>query len=195
MFFCVFLTSAGLSGCAALDDAAIERVALLFPLLHTVNVSRCPLLTNASVVSLSRCAHLQELALFDNALVSDIAPLAAGCRELRVLLVGGCVLLADVGCVLRACPLLTVLHAAGCALLADAVLVPLFAAVSPPRLARLDLSDCKHVGAASARAICGACPALASLNLEVLRATPERARELRDVAAAYPRVRLRGGFE
>lgn len=189
------MSTSGLSGCVELDDVAIDRVVRLCPQLHTLNVSRCPLLTNAAVQSLGRCALLLELALFGNVRVSDVSPLAAGCPELRVLLVGGCVLLADVGCVVRACPSLTVLHAAGCALLTDSVLVALFEAVRPARLARLDLSDCKHAGELSARAICQACPALRSLNMEVLRAAPERAQRLRDVAAAYPRVRLRGGSE
>lgn len=165
------LRTLGLVGCVALDDHAVAIIAQrCAATLDTLNVSRCPLLTNAAIASLAACSHLRELGIGDLPLLTDVAPLAT-CGQLRTLVVGGCPV-TDLGAVVRACAHLEVLHA-GSTALTDASLVALFGAHAPPSLERLDLSDC-HVGADTARVILRACHCLKSLNMEMLGNTDQR---------------------
>lgn len=187
------LLTLGLSGCASIDDIALQLIAQHSPHLQTLNVSRCHLITNVGVQSIASCTHLRELSLVDDANVQDISCLAQ-LRDLRVLLLGGCTLVSDLGPVLRACTQLTVLHAASCNL-DDNGIVALLTNYFPPALERLDLSDCKKLGAAAARAICRSCRKLRSLNLYLLQNSGQRMAALLEVQREFPLVRIRGTGE
>lgn len=183
------LSELSLSGCKALTDAAPLSC---FPALTSLDLTRCPLLSDESLRQLS--CRLTALVLYADAQFSALglrAVLSAQLPSLERLDLCGCALLTD-GALLGAlgaagaAPLpLTVLNLTYCVELSDLSLKPLLRRC--PRLEWLSLHGLPRVTPALLGAI--AAPRLAALDVRGCGAIPLDQRRPAALTARFPTLR------
>lgn len=101
---CGCLTWLDVSGCSgAVDDAFVKTLAENCPLLETIEMNRCPLLTDRALVSLGngQCAVLSEIAVQfggPQLTLSGVLAVLTGCRRINKINLTGCPSCSEAAC-------------------------------------------------------------------------------------------------
>lgn len=81
-----------LDGCSKISDNGIALICKGCPLLESISISYCRLLTTTGVEAIAKCKHLTSIKLRNNYAIGDsgIIALAEGCHQIKLLHIQEC---------------------------------------------------------------------------------------------------------
>ncbi|PCH40803.1 RNI-like protein [Wolfiporia cocos MD-104 SS10] len=160
------LRTLDVSWCPLLTDAAIAGTVAYAPRLYHVNLSGCPLLTDAAASAIAQLEyHLDQVGLsfLGNLTDRGVATIVKACDQLRIVDVSYCPHLTDLSLLELATLPLQRLSLSGVPQLTDNAL--LFLAERAGTLMRLELDRCRHISLSAIHVLLRRAPNLSHLNV------------------------------